>query len=390
VPVVPPGQAAGRVRGETRPKREMKIGRRRRLPFPVADVIVIGGSNVKRTDMGITIVELARLAGVSDTTVSLVLSGKHRGRVSAARRKQILALARKHGYRPNLMARGLVKGRHYRIAVCWGGPLSNEEILGQVHRYERLALFCRGFHAAGYSIELIETDQSLSAERISRELAQRPVDGFVLVGWPEELAAKVLFYLKVQERPALASGVCLGGEELTWTEVDLKGTVRAAVDRLADDGCRVVAFIMLSTGIRAAYMREGFLEAAVGRFGSAARGWLLQREHGGPEDVRALTAAACDSVPRLDGLILYDTYYGGDAIETLRDRGITPGRSCRVIGLGDTLLADRTTPRLSHYGLRIEEQVSFGVEALLEAIANPREFKPRHLLCTPEYIPRET
>jgi DNA-binding LacI/PurR family transcriptional regulator len=58
----------------------------------------------------ITIVELAKLAGVSDATVSLVLAGKDKGRVSASRRQQILDLAHKHGYRPNQAARGPRRG----------------------------------------------------------------------------------------------------------------------------------------------------------------------------------------------------------------------------------------------------------------------------------------
>ena len=49
--------------------------------------------------MSITIVELAKLAGCSDASVSLVLNGKAKGRISSTLQDQILALAKKHGSR---------------------------------------------------------------------------------------------------------------------------------------------------------------------------------------------------------------------------------------------------------------------------------------------------
>lgn len=57
--------------------------------------------------MSISLRELAELAGVSRTAVSLVMNGKNRGNVSAQKTKLIRSLAREHGYRPSLTARSL-------------------------------------------------------------------------------------------------------------------------------------------------------------------------------------------------------------------------------------------------------------------------------------------
>ncbi|HPY89666.1 MAG TPA: LacI family DNA-binding transcriptional regulator [Lentisphaeria bacterium] len=57
--------------------------------------------------MSISLRELAELAGVSRTAVSLVMNGKGRGNVSAQKAALIRSLAHKHGYRPSLMARSL-------------------------------------------------------------------------------------------------------------------------------------------------------------------------------------------------------------------------------------------------------------------------------------------
>ncbi len=115
--------------------------------------------------MSITIVELAKLAGCSDASVSLVLNGKAQGRVSSARQEKILTLAKKHGYRINPIARALVQGRTARIAVCLDGHLAEHAIIGELSLYVRLSYVCQGIQKAGYSVEIIEADSSTLSPR---------------------------------------------------------------------------------------------------------------------------------------------------------------------------------------------------------------------------------
>ncbi len=56
-----------------------------------------------------TIYDIAKVAGVTATTVSNVLSGK--GSVSIATRERVLQIVKDLGYAPNLVARSLIKGR---------------------------------------------------------------------------------------------------------------------------------------------------------------------------------------------------------------------------------------------------------------------------------------
>ena len=58
----------------------------------------------------VTSVAVARRAGVSQSTVSLVLSGKARGRVSAGTEEAVRRAADELGYRPNRAARALRLG----------------------------------------------------------------------------------------------------------------------------------------------------------------------------------------------------------------------------------------------------------------------------------------
>ena len=62
-----------------------------------------------------TLVEVARLAGVTAATVSNVL--RERGKVGTETRKRVLAAVKELGYQPNLTARALVEGRPPTIAL---------------------------------------------------------------------------------------------------------------------------------------------------------------------------------------------------------------------------------------------------------------------------------
>jgi LacI family transcriptional regulator len=56
-----------------------------------------------------TIYDIARAAGVTPTTVSKVLAGK--GSISTATRERVMRYVQELNYQPNLLARGLIRGR---------------------------------------------------------------------------------------------------------------------------------------------------------------------------------------------------------------------------------------------------------------------------------------
>ncbi len=65
--------------------------------------------------MNVTLKEIAKEAGVNVSTASRALTGAYGVRKET--REKVLAAAKKLGYRPNLMARGLVTGRSQTIGV---------------------------------------------------------------------------------------------------------------------------------------------------------------------------------------------------------------------------------------------------------------------------------
>src|SRR5437763_1372349 len=65
--------------------------------------------------MRITVKDLAREAGVKTSTVSRAINDSQG--ISARTREHVLEVARRLGYRPNHMARGLVTGRSHSLGL---------------------------------------------------------------------------------------------------------------------------------------------------------------------------------------------------------------------------------------------------------------------------------
>ena len=121
----------------------------------------------------VTLEEVARLAGVSTSTVSRYLSGTHV--VAEQKATAIESSIKRLNYRPNLVARGLAKGRTMTVGVLTqeiSSSFFNEAMRGVEdalagHRYE--AVF-----ASGHWNKAEEEQRLLS-------LVGRRVDGVVLL-----------------------------------------------------------------------------------------------------------------------------------------------------------------------------------------------------------------
>jgi DNA-binding LacI/PurR family transcriptional regulator len=147
-------------------------------------------------------VDVARSAGVSQSTVSLVFSGKARGRVSEQTQERVRRAARELGYRPNVAAQALRLGSSRAVALLV--PDITNPFFSRVLRGAQ-----RAAQSAGYTVALVDTANDRAWEAQSFEaLRAGPVDGYLLfeVIPPEALEgdnAVVLIEREVENRPSV-------------------------------------------------------------------------------------------------------------------------------------------------------------------------------------------
>lgn len=125
----------------------------------------------------VTLVDIARETGVSPSTVSRVLNGSKR--VADDKRALVLAAIRQHAYRPNAVARGLVRGRSMMIGILAqdiGSPFFAKMVSG----------IERGLADTAYRPLLTtthwHTEDQQDEERSLHLLLERRVDGLIVLG----------------------------------------------------------------------------------------------------------------------------------------------------------------------------------------------------------------
>src|SRR3954452_3177448 len=123
-------------------------------------------------DRVVTMAEVARLAGVSVTTVSHVINGTRPA--SERTRRSVLAAIERTGYRPNTLARALARGGTQSLGLAISG-LSTPYFMDVVAAVEAAA------GRAGHTLLLGDTHEDPEHElRIVKTLAERQVDGLLL------------------------------------------------------------------------------------------------------------------------------------------------------------------------------------------------------------------
>jgi len=130
-------------------------------------------ASIARSDSRVTSVDVARRAGVSQSTVSLVLSGKSAGRISARTEAAVREAAAELGYRPNIAARTLRTGTARTVGMVVTDV--THPFFGPVLRGAQAAAW-----RAGYAVALVDVANDPDRERASFEaLRAGPADGYM-------------------------------------------------------------------------------------------------------------------------------------------------------------------------------------------------------------------
>lgn len=208
----------------------------------------------------ITLKDVAAAAGVSSSAVSLVLSGRHRGRVNSDTAARIRRVADDMGYIPNQLARGLKTRRTHTIGVV-ADRVATVPFAGRMLEGLQSAAA-----ASGYVAMIIDTasDPDL-VPHATRSLLQRDIDGLVIAcEYPRIVDVPVA----PSELPIVTlDGYASSPEVADAVVPDEHGGAFAATTHLLDRGHRRIALFTLDPDafIAVRLRREGYVGALEAR-----------------------------------------------------------------------------------------------------------------------------
>jgi DNA-binding LacI/PurR family transcriptional regulator len=303
----------------------------------------------------ITSVDVARRAGVSQSTVSLVFSGKGEGRVSATTQELVRRCARELGYRPNVAAQALRLGASRTVALLV--PDITNPFFARVLRGAQ-----RAAQAAGYTVALVDTANDRRWEAQSfQALRAGPVDGYLLfeVIPPDGLAPDEHVVLIETKAPRRSS-----------VRFDSEAGAAAAFRHLLELGHRRIGHLASAFDAPTFDLREAARRRVLGEAGLDPDGLPRAttaitiddaRDAAGPLLDERPTAVFCD-----DDIIAAGLYLAA------RERGLRIPRDISVIGFDDMDFARVLDPPLTTVALDAELLGATAFELLEARMAGRR------------------
>jgi len=302
--------------------------------------------------------DIARMAGVSISTVSRALAGNPL--IPKTLRDQIVEIAQTHGYVVNQSARSLRLRKTDTIGVII--PLAHEagQMISDPFFLEMVGRLADEITRRDYLVLLnkVITTEPGWLERI---IQSHRADGLLLIG--QSTQHEVLNAVARTYRPMVVWGAQLPGQIYCSVGVDNVEGGRLAVAHLAASGRRRIAFVGATNAPEAAQRFAGYrkgLEEA----GIAYDPALVVAAHYTTDEAQQAVRAFLDSGVPFDGIFAFSDVIALAAVRVLAQAGRRVPADVAVVGFDDILLAQHSAPPLT----TVRQDLAVGARAMVDLL----------------------
>ena len=329
----------------------------------------------------VTIKEVADYAGVSKSTVSLVLNKSPQ--VKESTRIKVEQAIAALGYVCNNNARGLRK----RENQCFGVLIAQESPLYRGYEfYHETGLYTRDINNGilGY---LADTDYGIITERYSvdqlnaqlpRMVSASRVDGvFLLGGMLDPSAVERLG----EHVPVVGVGKCY--EDIDCVYVDTQGGTVQMLQELVLTGHRNIVLINPPAAYRSLLYRQQAREQILKEYpGRIDNFWQISGATNTGEGGYNAMKELWESGIRPDGVAAANESLALGAMRFLKEQGWEAPRDYSLVGYAATALGSYSIPPLTTVDIRKEDMGALAVQIMLQRLRDPAAPPIRHMLAT--------
>ena len=340
-----------------------------------------------------TMSDVARIAGVSTSTVSHVVNGTRT--VDPGPEQQVRDAIARLGYRPNIVARALATARTMNIGLCL--PITaNPTFVVLVDVIERRLT------AAGYHLMLHDTRDDIAVQaRIVRQLLDLRADGIILAPAPDPALAdscladsSLADFLESESartRPAFVEPATDAGgirtaidahtplvlvDRFAPAECDQVASggvepMRALTAHLAANGHRRIAVVAGLTGIATSVERLQGYRDAVAALGLDTDPALVVHGESDLERTRAGVSALFSRPDRPTALVTTNNVMTLGSMRAFVDLGLRVPDDVALACFDDFEWTDLFTPRLTAVAQDLATMGERAVQLVLRRIADP-------------------
>jgi DNA-binding LacI/PurR family transcriptional regulator len=290
-------------------------------------------SAIRNSEAGLTMEDLAKLAGVSKITVSRAL--RDSPLVTAETREKIRQIANEQGYRLNVSARNLRMRRSYSVAVVVEMTPVRGRPMSDPYPLELLGGITQELTTAGYSVVL-------TSKQLMDTAPVQGADGMILLGQGSH--SEAVHMLQRTGLPLVVWGAPEAGSDYIVVGSDNRAGGVSAAQRFIDQGRRKLVFLGDVDHAEVQERCAGFIDAMGGQGTVHIMRPKAFTFEAGFDCISALLKKKGQVV---DGVFAASDSLAMGAIRALTERDIRVPESVSVIGYDDTPSAASFVPPLT-------------------------------------------
>lgn len=308
-----------------------------------------------------TIIEVAKVAGVSKATVSRVLSGN--GYVSQEKREKVYQAIAATDFRPNLLARNLATKSSQTIGLVITNTLYTGSYFSELMQHS-----ARLMEQQGRQLLLVDGKHSAKEERAAIQfLLDLRCDGVII--YPRFLTTDEMDSIIAQHKhPILVINRRLRQHDSYCIYSDQQRSSSAAVEQLIALGHRDIAFITGSLDSPTGRERLAGYHAALTKHGIAVEDALVVEGKWQAQNGMTAVQQLLKQGRNFTALVASNDDMAVGALKALAAAQIAVPAQVAVIGFDDIPLAPFTIPALSSVKMPVTEMIQETIERLISML----------------------
>lgn len=333
-----------------------------------------------REEMNMTIYDIAKLAGVSASTVSRVINNK--AGIKESTRQKVKALLKEYNYTPDENARGLVNKNTKLIGIMLADIRSahHTDLTYVVEKYLRQKGYCGIILNAGS-----ETEEMEEAVRL---LEKRRVDGMLVVGsvFQNERVKNA-----ISEHFSKIPVVFANGEfdlpNVYSVLVDECGGVERCVDLLVQKQKGNIAFIGTLNSPSSQAKLKGF-KRAMTRYGKSEESLVILDGQPSKESGYQMTQKLLEQYSEIQGVIYSEDLIAAGGMRAFWEAGVKIPDEMAIIGIDNTIYGELSCPQFTSLDNKMTDMASEAARILVDAVEGRKN--PRKIMLFSDIIERES
>ena len=331
----------------------------------------------------LTLDDIARLAGVSRSTVSRVIN-EHPS-VKKEVRQRVLDIIEEHHFHPNAAARTLAMQRSWMIGLIL--PHSVSTFFKDPYYPNLLMGIAKACNLYGFTLALFLVSTKEDEENVFSRVGRKGFLDGVIVQSGHHGDQGAIGRMIDNKIPLVVVGRPVRSDNVTYIDVDNIKAAKAAVSYLYQSGCRRVATITGPADSTVGIDRlEGFRQAVKEHKAVFDQSLIVEgnfTETGGFLAMQKLLPF------KPDGVFAASDVMAAGAMKAIEEANLRIPDDISVIGFDDLPAASYAGIHLSTIRQNVPDMGLRSVESLIEQIGN-ENIAPHHIILDTELIIRES